>query len=448
MRGSIYRRLLAQLVGAAAVLAAVLFVLVQGFARQIAVESQDEILLASATAILESVSVQQGSLRSDMPYSALAMLGNVAEERVFYQISLGGEVLSGYGDLPEKPADGVRAWTGAYLGADIRLVELSRALTINGQLQPVAVRVAQTQDGLEVRLRQISATTLSLGAVFFLIATGLAFLAARGAVRPLNELAGAVARRGPSDLRPVTQAVPAEMAPLTGALNAFIDRLARSLSRSEDFIAEAAHRVRTPLATVRAKAEVTLRRSKTEENRDALRQMITAVDESSRAAGQILDHAMVAFRTDQLTQDQMDLGGVAAEITQRFEPVAQLKDITLIVSGAPCPVTGDPILVQNALTNLMDNAIKYSPRDTQVHVEVLCDERTGAVQVCDQGPGFPEDDVEHLTERFARGANAGETVGSGLGLTIAQDVARAHGGSLQLNTRKEGGACVTLVLPR
>ena len=447
IQGSIYRRLMLQLVGSAAILAAILFLLFQSFARQLAVESQDTTLKASASAILESGSVQQGQVVADIPYAALAMLGNVSDDRVFYQISRGTDILTGYEDLPRSLED--TSWTAKYRGDPIRLVKVSRSLPINGSLTTIAVTVAQTQDGLAQKLGEISRTAILIGLIFFAVATILAVWAARSSVRPLNIVAAAVSRRGPADLRPVTTPVPSEMAPLTQALNAFIARLDRSLSQSEDFIAEAAHRVRTPLATVRAQAEVTLRRVDKEENRVALKQMIRAVDESSRAAGQLLDHAMVAFRTDHLERSKLDLRAIIKEIVERQTPIADLKDIEFVQTTAPdCTVLGDTILIQNALTNIIDNAVKYSPHETVITVTL---EREGAkvvLTVADQGPGFEADNIDALTDRFARGTNVGQTVGSGLGLTIANEVAKAHNGTLTLKQSTKGsGACVTLSLP-
>ncbi len=293
---------------------------------------------------------------ADIPYAALAILGNVSDDRVFYQISRGTQVLTGYGDLPRDPD--ATSWTANYRGDQIRLVQVSRALPINGSLATITVTVAQTQDGLAQKLAEISGTAILLGAIFFAVATVLAIWAARSSVRSLNTVAEAVSRRSPADLRPVTTPVPSEMAPL----NDFMARLDRSLTQSEDLIAEAAYRVRTPLATVRAQAEVTLRRVDREENRIALKQMI-------RAAGQLLDHAMVAFRTDHLEQSELNLGAVLDEIVARQGPVADLKDITFEQTINPdCIIMGDTILIQNAVTNIIDNAVKYSPHETVISV--------------------------------------------------------------------------------
>ena len=447
IQGSIYRRLMLQLVGSAAILAAILFLLFQSFARQLAVESQDTTLQASASAILESVSIQQGQVVADIPYAALAMLGNVSDDRVFYQIARGMEVLTGYEDLPRSLED--ISWTAKYRDDPIRLVKVSRSLPIDGSLTTISVIVAQTQDGLAQKLGEISRTAILIGLIFFAVATILAVWAAHSSVRPLNIVAAAVSRRGPADLRPVTTPVPSEMAPLTQALNAFIARLDRSLSQSEDFIAEAAHRVRTPLATVRAQGEVTLRRVDREENRLALKQMIRAVDESSRAAGQLLDHAMVAFRTDHLERSKLDLRAIIEEIVERQAPIADLKDIEFVQTTSPnCIVLGDAILIQNAITNIIDNAVKYSPHETVITVTLESGIKNVTLTITDQGPGFAADDIDALTNRFARGTNVGQTVGSGLGLTIANEVVKAHSGNLTLTQNTRGsGACVTLSLP-
>jgi two-component system sensor histidine kinase TctE len=177
--------------------------------------------------------------------------------------------------------------------------------------------------------------------------------------------------------------------------------------------------------------------------------MIRAVDESSRAAGQLLDHAMVAFRTDHLEQSALDLGAILAEIVERQAPIANLKDIRFIQNtDADCVVMGDTILIQNALTNIIDNAVKYSPHETTISVTLKRLSNKVSLTVTDQGPGFEAENINTLTDRFARGTNVGQTVGSGLGLTIANEVAKAHNGTLALSQSKKGiGACVTLSLP-
>lgn len=456
--GSIKRRLSLQLVGSAAILAIILFVLVLNFARQVSEQSQDNILTASATSILDSTSIRAGEVSVDIPYAALSMLGNVSEDRVFYRISAAGVFLTGYSDLPEVKQQGQEQQnaeqgrsfiTTQYKGESIRIVSATRQLSVLGQPIDVSVLVAQTRNGQSETLAQISRTALILGLGFFAISAALAIFTARSSVRPLQRLAVSVSRRGPKDLRPVQSPVPAEMIPLVASLNSFIARLKTSLTRSEDFIAEAAHRVRTPLATVRVQAEVVLRRVEKQQNRQALKEMIRTIDESSRAAGQLLDHAMVTFRTDHLERKSFDLADLVLDLVERMRPVAGMRDIEITVRSCDhSQIMGDPILIQSAVQNILDNAIKYSPPDQTISINIERKDGGVSVQISDRGPGFTNKDRARLTERFVRGDNAADTVGSGLGLTIAKEVAQAHGGNLSLNNRsKGGGACVSFYFP-
>lgn len=451
--GSIRRRLLLQLVGSAALLAAVLFFAVLGFVRNVAEESHDRILLASATSILESISVQSGNLTADIPYAALSMLGNVSDDRVFYRVRSGAELLTGYDDLPVGKLTEAKGQpmfeTTRYKDESIRAVTLSRRLPVDGVPVSVQVSVAQTRTGQEAQLRQLFRMALYLGVGFFLLATGLAVWSAQSSITPLRSLTAAISLRGPKDLRPVSRPVPSEMAPLVSSLNGFISRLQTSLSRSEDFIAEAAHRVRTPLATVRTQAEITLMRVDREENRASLREMIRAIDESSRAAGQLLDHAMVSFRTDSLEQEDVCLSALTRDLVDRLQPVAEMKDILLhFTAAARICVCGDAILIQNAVRNILDNAIKYSPPDSQIRVHVGHNDQQATILIEDEAGGFGTQDTDALTQRFVRGDNARGTIGSGLGLTIAREVVEAHAGQLIIQDSDTGaGACVTLCFP-
>ncbi len=451
-RGSIRRRLTLLLLSSAAALAVILFFVFQNFARQLVEESQDNILAASVTAILDAASVRQGQVAIDIPYSAFSMLGNVSDDRVFYAISQDNTFLTGYENLP-RPAPaivpGPRFETADFQGQQVRMATATRQVSIDGRPVTLSASVAQTRDGQVQTLARISRTAMFFGLGFFALAAAMTVLAVQSTIKPLQRLAGSVSRRGPRDLRAVTAPVPAEMVPLVSALNRLMARLKTSLAQSEDFIAEAAHRVRTPLATVRTRAETTLRRVERAENRESLREMIRAIDESSRAAGQLLDHAMVTFRTDTLASEAVDLGDLARDMVDRLHPLAELKDIDLtaiIRDGAQ--ITGDAILLQNALRNLVDNALKYSPADSRVSVSLSAENTTAQLSVSDQGPGFPTVGADLLTKRFARGPNVTGVVGSGLGLTIAAEVATAHGGTLKITSNNTGaGACVTLSFP-
>lgn len=445
--GSLRNRLGLILTGGAAVMAVVLFVVVRALATQVAQQGQDNILNASLSSILDTAVVRDGSVTLDFPYSSFSMLSTSADDRVYYAIYEDGTLLSGYEKLPAPDvlkADHRHFDTASFSGEKIRIASGARLLLASDGPRTVSVSVAQTQDALSETLNAISRNVALLGVGFFILSSGLALWAASTTSSQLHRLTRSVTRRGPQDLSPVTKAVPTEMGPLVGSLNMFMQRLDHTLQQSEDFIAEAAHRIRTPLATVRSHAEATLQRVEHAENRAALQSMVRAIDESSRAAGQLLDHAMVTFRTENLNMEEVDLVEVLQDLVQRMTPVAEMKDIALsLQTEGPAVLAGDAILLQNALRNLIDNALKYAPPETDVVIRTAKDERI-SISILDDGAGFDLAEMHTLSGRFVRGKDTGNKIGSGLGLTIAQEVTTAHGGTMTLRNRPEGGACVTL----
>lgn len=444
---SLRNRLAFSLIGGAAILAVLLYLVVRSYAAQIAQQGQDSILAASVTSILDAAVLRDGQVEVDFPYASFSMLSTESDDRVFYGIYQDGALISGYDSIksPEVSTDAGHVFsTGSVMEVPVRMATASRIL-IGAQVRTViTVTVAQTQDALSVTLNRISRNAAAFGTGFFLLAGLLSFWATSTTIGPLKRLTTSVTRRGPKDLSPFVQPVPTEMEPLVSSLNNLMGRLDHSLGQSEDFIAEAAHRVRTPLATVRSYAEATLQRVSREENRHALRSMVRAIDESSRAAGQLLDHAMITFRADHLETTDLDLVELVQELVRSLTPIAEMKDVHLHLN---CPgsvfVSGDAILLQNAVRNIIDNALKYSPAESEVKISVS-NNAENRIVICDQGPGFPPDEIETLANRFARGQNAEGITGSGLGLTIAQDVIAAHGGTMELRNQTTGGACVTL----
>lgn len=446
--GSLRNRLALTLIGGAAILALLLFFAIRNYATQVALQGQDNILGASVTSILDAASIRNGEVEIDIPYASFSMLSTPFDDRVFYAIYQDDRFLSGYPELSLARISGRERdfHSVSYQGEFVRVVTANRTLIGSDKRTQIRVALAQTQDALSGTLDQISRTAALFGACFFALAAILSFWATSTTIGQLKGLAHSITRRGPQDLRPFEKPVPSEMVPLVTSLNSLMGRLDYSLSQSEDFIAEAAHRVRTPLATVRSYAEATLQRVDKEENRQAVRSMIRAIDESSRAAGQLLDHAMITFRADHLERQDVDLVELVHELVVRLTPIAEMKDLVLrLQSEDKVSYSGDPVLIQNAVRNLIDNAMKYAPSDGRIDISVSARPDV-QICVCDSGKGFPDEELNTLAARFKRGKNAEGTIGSGLGLTIAMDVARAHGGNLHLSNQPKGGACALLSL--
>ena len=209
--GSLRNRLAITLIGSAAVLTMVLFVVVRSYAAQIAQQGQDSIIGASVTSILDAAVIRDGMVEVDFPYASLSMLSTASDDRVFYAIYQDGQVLSGYGDLPRIESsvhEGSVYRTVAFNGMPIRLAGASRTLIGAKSRTQVSVSVGQTQDALSGTLNSISRNVAYFGAGFFVLTTLISFWAASTTVGQLRALATSITRRGPQDLRPVVKPVP------------------------------------------------------------------------------------------------------------------------------------------------------------------------------------------------------------------------------------------------
>ena len=448
---SLRARLVVQVLVVSAVLAVALSYTVRRIAADASEATQDAILGAATTAIADQVRSGGDGIEVDLPYATFAMLGAMGQESLYYRIDAGGVVLTGYDDLPTRDVaqGGTAFFSVAFRGQDLRLASTVRNLRVDGRNVDVTVTLGQTRlAGAEVADRMAARAAL-LGLGFFALSVPFALIAARGTLAPLDRLADSLARRGPRDLRPVRRDVPSELQPLVGALNGFVARLRGALAQTETFIAEAAHHIRTPLSTLRSEAEMVLGQAQSPQDRARLRRMIRAAEESARSAGQLLDHAMVLYRADQKQDAAVDLRDLLHRVADSYAPTAEMKDITLhrTAPDDPLRTTGDQLLIESALRNLIDNAVKYSDPDSIVTLDLASTGTQAVFTITDRGRGISGAAPGDLTARFQRGPNVADVVGSGLGLTIVAEAAAAMDGHFTLTPNPEGGTCATFCLP-
>jgi len=451
--GSIRRRLILQLLVVAAILSALLYLTVRSVADRAVETTQDSIIGAAAISIAEEIRGGSDGVEVDIAYATFSILGAVGDDRIFYRILLGADTITGYDTLPlppRRPGGLSPVFYGAtFLDNEVRIAAVERSVLAEGRTLDALVLVAQTQTSREQIVGRLANRAAALGVGFFAVAALLSVLTAGSVLRPVAALRAAVERRGPLDLRPVSRPVPAELAPLVGALNGFIGRLSTALHRTETFIAEAAHHIRTPLATLKAQSEIALHRAEDDATRAGLRAIIRSADDAARSASQLLDHAAVVYRTEQRADEAVDLRQIVGDVVASMHTTAEIRDVGLAFTPPPHPlsVTGDRLLIESAVRNLLDNAIKYTPTDGAVEVGFDSTPGRATLRICDNGRGLSGLDQSDLSRRFRRGANVDDVIGSGLGLTIVYEVARAHGGQFRLRERKEGGTCAEFSLP-
>ena len=449
---SLRRRLIWQFLALSAVLAFLLYFAVRIGAERAAEATLDAVLGAAAQAMAEELRSAEGGMVIAMAPGTFSMLAAMGEERIFYRVDVAGQTVTGYDDLPlpdtAPTALAPTFYTVPFRDSEVRIAAVARSVRLDGRATPALVLLGQTREGQGVIAASLGNRAAALGVAVFLAAIPLSLFVARSLIRPIDRLAEAVGRRGPRDLRPVRHPAPAELAPFVTALNSFIGRLRGTLSQTETFIAEAAHHIRTPLAVMRNEAELALRQSGEEGTRARLRGLIRSADDAARSAGQLLDHATVLYRADQADWAPVDLADLTRAVVARAAPAAEMKDIELHmhIEGA-LPAEGDVVLIEAALRNILDNAIKYSADETVVEISAAAEGKMAQIIVADRGRGLDGISHDRLKRRFRRGANVADVAGSGLGLTIVEEAAGAMGGRFSLTPRDGGGTCAALSLP-
>jgi two-component system sensor histidine kinase TctE len=255
----------------------------------------------------------------------------------------------------------------------------------------------------------------------------------------------------PSDLVPIRASVPREVAALVASLNAFMRRLDNVLLTLRGLVAEATHEVRTPLASIRAQAEVALSESDPTALRSHVGRILANAVDATRVVNQLLAEANVAHYAERSTESRCDLLELCLQATERL-PEHDMQRCQLAEIQPPeaeFPVCGNRVAFQELIGNLLDNALKYAP-DSMVDISLreLADASGIELEVADRGPGIPNDEKPRVLERFQRGSTTGAVAGSGLGLSIARSVVTAANGTLSLLDREGGGLTVQVVLPR
>jgi two-component system sensor histidine kinase QseC len=274
-----------------------------------------------------------------------------------------------------------------------------------------------------------------------------AWWAVYSGVAPLRRLGRVLAGRQPHALDPVLlQDAPAEMAPMLDALNGLFERIARLMEAERRFTADAAHELRTPIAAIRAQAQVALGEADDARRRHALQSTLAGCDRAARLVEQMLTLSRLEAGIAP-TAATVYLGAVVRQVVGELAPQALHKRQTIEVDAVDaCAVTGDATLLALLVRNLVDNAIRYSPPGAKIRIAVADVDAQVRLLVEDSGQGMSTQDMQRFGERFFRVTGSGQS-GSGLGASIVMRIADAHGAFVQASTSPLGGLAVTLTWP-
>jgi len=272
----------------------------------------------------------------------------------------------------------------------------------------------------------------------------LIWLAIERVLRPLRLLNREVEHRAPDNLAPLdVRDAPAEVAPLVRNLNRLFDRVETSIENERRFTADAAHELRTPLAALRAQAQVARGATCDRERVHALDSVIAGCDRAAHLVSQLLTLARLEPPRIDAEHADCDLRAVAEAAIAGVAPFALQNGIEIELADGSATVRGDARLLGVLLRNLLDNAVRYSRAASVVHVDVSERQRVPFVRVADQGPGVPVHERERLGQRFHRLAGA-DIAGTGLGLSIVKRIAQLHDATVAFDEAAGGGLVVTV----
>ena len=420
----------------------------------------DRALEYNVQALAQLVTLQDGVPQFNLPQPASELLRADDADTVFYQVrGVGNPLMAGDRDLDEPTSDDSRPATGEVRlrddelrGLDVRVASTWVRFTPRDAESPqvqVLVQVAETREKRSVLAAEIIKGVMLPQFAILPLAVLLVWLALARGIKPLSELEERIRARSPDDLSPLDEkTVPIEVAPLVSSVNGLLTRLQESVATQKRFLADAAHQLKTPLAGLRMQADLAQREgTSTEELKLSLKQIGLSSVRATHTVNQLLSLAR-AEGGGRLDHTPCDLARLTMDAVQEALPRAMDKRVDIGYDGAEpgspgVMVPGNPTLLKEMVRNLLDNAIAYTPSSAEqpgvITARVLTDVfgHIALLQVEDSGPGIGRSEHELVFQPFYRALGSGVD-GSGLGLSIVQEIARLHGAGVRLEDARPG----------
>jgi two-component system sensor histidine kinase TctE len=405
----------------------------------------------------------------DFPRAAQDILQADPKDPQYYMVSTPpGKFILGQREMPPPPAGTPQQLERpAFYDAELRPAQGAPPVAVrvaalyldygddDAPKQTMLVQVARSSADREALARRILVDTVLPLSALILLMTAIVWAGIRAGLAPLARLRALVEGRAPNDLAPIRlDEAPAEVRSLARAINELLAAVQHNLVAQRRFINDAAHQLRTPLAGLKSQTELALAGA----GDDVQRARLQRVHDSATRSAHLVSQLLVLARAEPesasaIGRERVDLRALTRELTAEWVPRALQADVDLGFDedeGAPhaaCLVDGTPLLLREALANVIDNALRYAGRGASVTVRVqaLSDQRA-RVEVEDTGPGVPVADRERIFERFVRGAD--DDGGCGLGLAIVREVVERHAGQAWIEGVAPHGTRVCIELPR
>lgn len=447
-----------QLLGGASVLFVclgfMLFLAIRQNAIEAAEEAFDRVLGAAALSIADTVQYENGNVIVDIPYSSFAILGMSRLNRVFYRVvAPNGEIITGSPilglEIPHATGPELRVTNSTIRDEAVRIAAVGRFRSDahSGQFGWIDVMVGETQEARTELARQLTVNAIGPVVLVALLAFAMISYSIRKAFQPVRALEASLRQRARTDLSPIDANVPREIGTLVASLNLFMERLDSTLEGLRRVTADAAHQLRTPLMALRAQTEVALDEDAPAKVRHRLERIHVNAVSASVLANKLLADATLLHNLKAKHTEVIDLrdtlGAIIAKISSEGRFTEQPIDITCDLPQHRVPVEAEPTSLSEMLANIVENAMIHGKGEVKLVLRVV--DRAARLTVTDQGPGIPAAELELVFKRFFRGNKSAP--GSGLGLSIAQDVVTAMNGEIRLISPMGGGLTVAISLP-
>lgn len=409
----------------------------------------DRTLLASAKVIGEQLDVDgydaDARLRATVPYSALEAFEVDNRSRMVYRVSAtNGDMVSGYaglpfwqGKLPPKPryAALVDFYDSVYDGEPVRAAVLLQPVSSATGRGMAVVQVAETLELRESLARELLLHALQRQAFLLAVVAVVVVVVVQVTTRPVRRLSEELTHRPENDLTPLPGAdAPRELVPLLDATNHVMGRLAQLLEDQKRFVRDSAHQLRTPLAVLKTQVQSALRGDV--EPTQALSEINGTVDRATALANQMLSLAKIEQLRHQPAARVCDFAVEVRSVALDLAPLVAEKDIDFEIETQPARVLANDWMLRELSRNLLHNAIAHVPRGGALRVRVARESDAAVLSVSDSGPGISAELQARLFQPFSPGDTRR---GSGLGLTICQEIVRTLRGDIQLKNRVQGG---------
>jgi signal transduction histidine kinase len=311
------------------------------------------------------------------------------------------------------------------------------------------VQAGQRASERETLSRETASGLIVPALLILALTAGLLTYALRRGLAPLSHAAGEVTARDVEALHPLAiDSQPIELRPLVTAINDLMARLGSALALQRNFAADAAHELRSPIAALRLQLPLLERATDETQRKAALEQLGAGIARAQHLVEQLLELSRVGPDAPIAQRQRVDLGQVARSVVSAFSARAEEQNVDLgAVVPSPAEVIGDPGQLTILANNLVDNALRHTPRGGRIDVAVQETDGAPALAVIDNGPGIAAAEHDRVFDRFYRGAEAGDGGGSGLGLAIVKAIAQRHGAQVVLGDAPGGGLRVTVSFP-